>query len=1669
MNSIFKFSKQSLSIFLALALLMASAFTGISITANADTQKNIIYWSGEKTAPDETKVDADGNILIYTAEELNYIANTKLSGKSYKIADGIDVIILQPENVVDAETLMGLTDYNAVKTYLTETISATPWCNYSSDPPVFNCNFDGNGVEIYGLYGIGSNVGLFPGIDGGTVYTTEGHVGTVFQNFALRNSYLNSDRRLGVIGAYSAGGIGVGTVNVKNCEVSNCYITSTATTESYFAEEGVLIGRTKGKELVKIDNCLVYGNYNYATGLNKQIPLFSGAYTSDSNAISTVENSVILGTEPYPTSGDSSKTHSVNSYENVYTDQDLSTYTTYTDNDMKKINPAEILGDAAETEMPNLTWDEEWVTVEGKLPALKLFYDKTTSDGGENEGGEGNDTGDTTEGITDTWDGTYTEPTTTDDKGNVIITSAEEFAWVVLKSGANGVGKTYKVQDGITAFYMNENTADLTLEQVKNKLDGNNTNTWEYQSNPFQATLDGNGVTIYGLYCESTETGGSTNSALIPEATGNVAVKNLAVKNSYICGYEYASAIVAYAFDGALTSLTIDQCIVSNNYIAQTRTKSTTSGKNYSVGVLAGSVDARTIVPCYVNFNNCAVYGNELYSGLNANISATIAYFSTKSSTATDGGYQFTNLIISGAAPWCGNHSYHGRRDINFTNVYTDTDASGFDPGSGDTGSNITGNITSAPCDFIEGRITLLDTADMKSATANTNMSDLNWNNIWETTDDFPTLKILNSSVNGEGGEDPDQPDQPDTPQEPEDVKDCAKNIVYWDSTKTDSTLADNGEKGTADDPIIIDSAEELNYLALHTNHDASTQKHYKISDNIDAMILQSEEAVNAMGGAAALMNISSPSAVNKYFEDMSAAGYTPANWITKTNNNVFNGNVDGNGVKIYGMYAVATTGSQSAGLFPVIDGGGTTEITEVETDYTGVYYKDIAIRNSYLSSNRRMGALTGIAYGTNYGAKVKGTVNLDGIEVSNCYLRATGTDEREKGILAGTFAMDLINVNNCLVYNIDASWDKGGVITPITLIGDVTRLVDEYDNAIENSLKNSVVLSVAPTSQTQNSYFSKAENVENVYTDYDISALVSKYSYTDADMKKLTGTTAEAIGNEIGTALNSTGKWLTATGGIPTLRVFHNGVTVVSSTDKLHTVKCDCGVECVDEAHSYDSDYKCLICDYQHLHSMTDVNVESDADCVNGGIMNTKCENCDFVSTREIASDGHSFGEIVPATAGDCKTEATVAYKQCSVCRLNFAADDTDVHSSNPIKNIGTGFTGKHNWVAQEPVTSECSGVTPIEYFKCSVCDTYLIEGVLSTTAPVEIEGHTASSNYFIGEDYHANICVHCGEHFDSVAHTDSNGDNVCEICGWPCGENIFEGASITISDNIAVNYAISKNVIDSLDYDELSIKISFIGKEYVITDYTNDGEYYMFTFDKVAPNRMNDIIYATLCGTKDGASYSSQTIEYSISKYCYNMLEKYGDEQNTKLRTLLVDLLNYGAQAQLYTDYNAENLANANLTETQKTWGTDEMRKLVSHKNLKHSTVENPTVSWKGAGLYLDETATLRFTVKTDDVSGLSAKVVCGEKEWFVPGSEFVLRSDASYYVYVNGIKVTQMSEPIYVTVYDGENAVSNTICYSVESYVVEKYAGTDESLKDLLVAMIKFGDAAKAYAKQ
>lgn len=315
-----------------------------------------------------------------------------------------------------------------------------------------------------------------------------------------------------------------------------------------------------------------------------------------------------------------------------------------------------------------------------------------------------------------------------------------------------------------------------------------------------------------------------------------------------------------------------------------------------------------------------------------------------------------------------------------------------------------------------------------------------------------------------------------------------------------------------------------------------------------------------------------------------------------------------------------------------------------------------------------------------------------------------------------------------------------------------------------------------------------------------------------------------------------------------------------------------------------------------------------------------------------------------------------------------------------------------------------------------------------------------------------------------NSVSLVDENQNIV--LPNLDTSDLIFKSASLTLQDDLVINYKVNETLFSEKSYTNPYVVFSLNGVETKVTKYTVENGKYIFDFEDIIPHQMNDTIYATLYATYNGVEYASEVREYSVATYCYNMLDKYNTNEYSKLQTLLVDLLNYGAASQIYMDYKTDSLVNVNLTEEQKAWGTSMERTLETVQNLEYKTIDNPSVQWKGGGLNLQKSVGMRFKISADNIETLTVKVTNDIGEETIITSDAFEVTDGGYYVFFEGLNAGQMSDVVYLTVYDGETAVSNTIRYSIESYAYSKQNSNDVKLSELVKAMIKYGDSAKAY---
>ena len=303
------------------------------------------------------------------------------------------------------------------------------------------------------------------------------------------------------------------------------------------------------------------------------------------------------------------------------------------------------------------------------------------------------------------------------------------------------------------------------------------------------------------------------------------------------------------------------------------------------------------------------------------------------------------------------------------------------------------------------------------------------------------------------------------------------------------------------------------------------------------------------------------------------------------------------------------------------------------------------------------------------------------------------------------------------------------------------------------------------------------------------------------------------------------------------------------------------------------------------------------------------------------------------------------------------------------------------------------------------------------------------------------------------------------------------INGAYLELSNDITVFFKVNKEAFVAAGYTEPYMEFEFNGEQIIENDYDvltiGGAECYVFSFENVYSQMMNDTITATLHAKWGDTEYSSKTIEYSVAQYAYKMLESSTDNN---LKKLLVDMLKYGAAAQQYSEYKTDNLVDSALTSEQLALGSQEIRTLenitkVPDYNGADNTYE---LKWKSGSLELKNKVTMLFSF-TSPVKGNYSVRVSDSKGNFITeinSNNFSITGGSGAYVYsfiFDDVFVNQMSDEFKFNVIDVDNNVdvSGTLSYSIESYASQKLNTENVTLSNLIRTMMMYGDSVRAFA--
>ena len=260
----------------------------------------------------------------------------------------------------------------------------------------------------------------------------------------------------------------------------------------------------------------------------------------------------------------------------------------------------------------------------------------------------------------------------------------------------------------------------------------------------------------------------------------------------------------------------------------------------------------------------------------------------------------------------------------------------------------------------------------------------------------------------------------------------------------------------------------------------------------------------------------------------------------------------------------------------------------------------------------------------------------------------------------------------------------------------------------------------------------------------------------------------------------------------------------------------------------------------------------------------------------------------------------------------------------------------------------------------------------------------------------------------------------------------------NLVLCDNIAANFHI--RVADSVSTNAaIHVSDGYGTTEYPLELLSKDenGDYIVTAY--LAAAQMADPIVIQLF---DGDTYGEQHT-YNAVDYAHYILDG-AYSANTK--SMVKAMLDYGAAAQYYFDYNTENLANYGL-ETVETADIPQVNSTMVTGNVDG-------IRFYGASLVFASKVAVRYYF-----------VVDGDISSYTFGGHEVVKSGDYYYVEIPNINPQDYSEDIVLSVSDGNNTMD--ITYSPLCYISRMYhKNTNALLTDLVEAMYIYGIAAQTF---
>lgn len=397
--------------------------------------------------------------------------------------------------------------------------------------------------------------------------------------------------------------------------------------------------------------------------------------------------------------------------------------------------------------------------------------------------------------------------------------------------------------------------------------------------------------------------------------------------------------------------------------------------------------------------------------------------------------------------------------------------------------------------------------------------------------------------------------------------------------------------------------------------------------------------------------------------------------------------------------------------------------------------------------------------------------------------------------------------------------------------------------------------------------------------------------------------------------------------------------------------------------------------------------------------------------------------------------------------------------------RNINISLNNhQHSYTAvvTEPTCTE-NGYTT---YTCSCGDTYVADEVSAL-------GHSYGQWTYNGD----------AEYVSSSNYKNGTQTRSCTVCGEK--ETVEapntallrrRGVNLTLESSIIMNVMVGKNEVDY--FDDVYVEVIRTTTEGELVERISDfdvynSSFYKFIYHGVTPQGLNDDLKFVVYGIKDGVKYWGPEYHYSVATYIQQL---FASTKSTNLKTLLADLVYYGYQYQLYTNYNTDNPLTNILTEEQLAYRTKNTLELNNISTSSYEIIDNPSVV-TGASLRIDSKVSIVLVLANQkqanpvDFTKVKIKVI---KDNGTPiyysykdNPEMFEQSGNYFNFYYDGVEAKESGKPIYFTVIDENNKpISNTRRYSIESYCYLQKDTSNQKLKNLCDSLMRYCKSAEKY---